>query len=238
MVRGFERKIHPPSVILKIDIRKVYDSVSWEFIYTTLHKMHFPEKFIGWIMECISSPKFSVLINGSPAGFFKSTRGLQQGDPISPYLFCLAMEVFLCLLEKEVERGNISLIPKCKCINLSHLIFADDLMIFSKVDAISLNSIEGVLHTFSSYSGLHVNRDKSSQIYANISIQDHDLLHGITGFSLGLLPMKYLGVPLIASKLTYQDCALILDHMRKRLAGWKTRPLSYVGKLTLIKSVL
>lgn len=189
-------------------------------------------------MECISSPKFSVLINGSLTGFFKSTRGLRQGDPISPYLFCLAMEVFPCLLEKEVERGNITLIPNCKCINLSHLIFADDLMIFSKTDAISLNSIEGVLYTFSSYSGLHVNRDKSSQIYVSISIQDRDLLRGITGFSLGLLPMKYLGVPLIASKLIYQDYAPILDRMRKWLAGWKTRPLSYANRLTLIKLVL
>lgn len=67
------------------------------------------------------------------------------------------MEVFSCLLENEVERSTISLIPKCKCINLSHLIFADDLMIFSKADVPSLNSIEGVLRTFSSISGRHVN---------------------------------------------------------------------------------
>lgn len=110
--------------------------------------MNFLEKFIGWILECIISPKFSVFINGSPMGFLKSTRGLRQGDLIFPYIFYLAMEVFSCLLEKEVERGTISLIPKWKCINLSHLIFVDDLIIFSKADSQSLNSIEGVLWIF------------------------------------------------------------------------------------------
>lgn len=131
----FDRKQHSPSMVLKIDIRKAYDSVSWDFLLMVLQKMNFPIQFIGWIMECITNPKFYVLINKSSTGFFQSTRGLRQGDPISPYLFCLVMEVFSCLIEKEVERGIISLIPKCKCINLSHLIFANDLMIFSRADA-------------------------------------------------------------------------------------------------------
>lgn len=192
VVRGFERKKHPPTVISKIDLRKEYDSISWEFIHMTLQKMNFLEEFIGWIMECITSPKFSILISGSPAGFFKSNRGLRQGVPISLYLFCLVMEVFSCLLEKELERGTISLITKCKCIQLSHLIFADDLMIFSKADSQSLNSIESVLRTFSLLSGLHVNQEKSSQIFTRVSIQDRDMLRGITGFLVGHLPMKFI----------------------------------------------
>lgn len=211
VVRGFDRKQHLLSVVLKIDLRKADDLVSWDFICLILQKMDFSHLFIGWIMECITSPIFFALINRSPTGFFQSNRGLRQRNPISSYLFCLAMQVFSCLIENEVERGTITLIPKCKCINLSHLIFADDLMIFSKTDANSLNSIENVLQKFSMLSRLHVNRGKSSQIFTGVSMQDRDNLVGITGFSVGHLPMKCLGVPLIFAKLSYQDCVPILD---------------------------
>lgn len=76
IARGFGRKSHSKSAILKIDLRKAYDSVSWEFIEEVLAKMNFLSQFIGWVMKCISSPRFLVLVNGSPKGFFQSTRGL------------------------------------------------------------------------------------------------------------------------------------------------------------------
>lgn len=72
VVRGFKRSNHSPTVIMKIDLKKAYDSVSWEFIEKTIEKMNFPHQFIGWVMACITSPKFSVMVNGSPAGFFRA----------------------------------------------------------------------------------------------------------------------------------------------------------------------
>lgn len=76
VVRDFERNNHPKDAILKIDIRKTYDSISWEFIKETLVKMNFPSYFVRWIMECITKLRFFVLVNGSPKGFFQSIRGL------------------------------------------------------------------------------------------------------------------------------------------------------------------
>lgn len=70
VAHSFERKSHAKAAILKIDLREAYDLVSWEFVRETLEKMNFPNQFIEWVMECISSPIFSVLINGSPKGFF------------------------------------------------------------------------------------------------------------------------------------------------------------------------
>ena len=85
-------------VLCKLDIEKAYDHVSWSFLLAVLKKMGFRERWIKRIDWCISIVKFSVLINGSPSGFFRSSRELRQGDPLFPYLFVIVMEVFSSML--------------------------------------------------------------------------------------------------------------------------------------------
>lgn len=238
VVRGFVRSSHTPKALFKIDLQKAYDSVSWVFVEKVLHKMNFPTWFVKWIRECITTPKYSILVNGSPAGYFEGTRGLRQGDPMSPYIFCLIMEILTNMIEKEVAAGHIKLISKCKATQLSHLAFANDLMIFSKADAGSLTTINTVLTTFAMVSGLEVNWSNSIQIFVGVPDHVQASLCPITNFGVGHLPVRYLGVPLISGKLSKSDCAPILKRIRKRVVGWKTRPLSYAGCLTLIKSVM
>lgn len=122
---------------------------------------------------------------------------MRQGDTLSLYLFCLAIEIFFSILEKEVHSGNITLIPKCRDIKLSHLIFVDDLMIFSKVDILSLETINRVLDIFSNISGLYINREKSTLILVDTSEEIEQQLLATTGFVKGNLPMKYLRIPLV-----------------------------------------
>ena len=71
-------------LVWKLDIEKTYDGISWEFLYQVLSRMGFGSRWMSWMKWCISTASFSVLINGSPAGFFPSSRGLRQGDPLSP----------------------------------------------------------------------------------------------------------------------------------------------------------
>ncbi|RVW39259.1 putative ribonuclease H protein [Vitis vinifera] len=94
-------------LICKLDIEKAYDSINWKFLMKVLRKMGFGSRWMDWMWWCISTAKFSILINGVPAGFFSNSKGLRQGDPLSPYLFVLGMEVLSTLIR---QGGRITLI--------------------------------------------------------------------------------------------------------------------------------
>jgi hypothetical protein len=118
---------------LKLDMSKAYDRVEWAFLETIMLKMGFNVSWVSMVMECVRTVSYSVLINGEPRGFFHPTRGLRQGDPISPYLFLLCAEGLNALLAKaalskkiqgiSISRGG----PK-----LTHLFFVDDSVLFCR----------------------------------------------------------------------------------------------------------
>ena len=97
-----------PRVICKLDIEKAYDHVNWHFLLYLLERCGFSGKWYQWIHFCISTVSFSILINGSPEGFFGSTRGIHQGDLLSPLLFVLIMEALSRMMTKAVEEGLLS----------------------------------------------------------------------------------------------------------------------------------
>ncbi|RVX07329.1 putative mitochondrial protein [Vitis vinifera] len=121
-------------VLCKLDIEKAYDRVSWSFLLAVLKEMGFGERWIKWIDWCISTVKFSVLVNGSPSVFFQSSRGLRQGDPLSPYLFVIAMEVFSSMMRRAISGGYLSGWKvsggRDEGMHISHLLFADDMKNF------------------------------------------------------------------------------------------------------------
>ena len=92
-------------VLCKLDIEKAYDHLNYNFLLFVMQRMGFGEKWTGWISWCISTTTFSVLINGTPSGFFNSSRGLSEGDPFSPYLFVIRMEALSRLIFRAVRGG-------------------------------------------------------------------------------------------------------------------------------------
>ena len=165
-----------------------------------------PATLLRCIKACITTPMFSICVNGELTGFFVSKRGVREGDPLSSFMFHIAMEAFSLSLSKAVLHPRFDLHPKCKQIKLSHLCFADDLFLFAKGNVDSVQITLDELAKFEAYSGMHVNKQKSAVFLAGIEDSVKATILGMTGFSLGSLPMKYLGVPLISSKLSHSDC--------------------------------
>ena len=115
---------------LKLDISKAYDRVEWNFLQGIMIKLGFPDKWIQWVMGCVTTPSFSILINGKEYGNIRPSRGIRQGDPLSPYLFLLCAEGFTSLLEKGELDGRIRGASICRRVpKISNLMFADDSII-------------------------------------------------------------------------------------------------------------
>ncbi|KAL2246078.1 UNVERIFIED_CONTAM: hypothetical protein Sindi_2876000 [Sesamum indicum] len=203
----------PPRCALKVDIRKAYDTVEWDFLLAVLQLFGFPPTFTRWIEECVTTTSFSIGLNGKPHGFFAGARGLRQGDPLSPYLFVLVMEALhLGFLQRIEQDMQFTYHWKCESSKVFQMGFADDLLLLCKADLDSIRVFKEGLDWFAELSGLRLNE--------------------------GHLPMRYLGLPLISSRLTISDCQPLISKIDARINGWEGISLSYAGRVQIIKSVL
>ncbi|XP_074291033.1 uncharacterized protein LOC141617784 [Silene latifolia] len=144
-------------------------------------------------MACITSPYYSLLVNGEVQGFFPGKCGLRQGDPLSPYIFVLCMKVLSRLLRTLPKVKNFSYHPKCVQLNLTHLIFADDLLIFTRGDLPSVKAVSDCLDQFSMLSGLVANNpSKTDLYYGGVAADVKDLILAATGFSEGKFPFRWV----------------------------------------------
>ena len=223
---------------LQVDLAKAYDKLDWDFLLNVLQAIKLPEVFIGWIKECFTTPTFSVAFNGELIGFFPGKKGLRQGDPISSLLFVLAMDV----LSKKLGRGLISQTfgphPDCCAPMITHLSFADDVLIFFDGKQDSIIGIMSILEEFQTGTGLGINTEKTALFLEGGSIQDNSLIADSFGLQLGSLPVRYLGVPLSSKKMTRQNYKPLFDKILSRFSSWTVRNLSFAGRLQLIQSVI
>ena len=228
-------------MVCKLDIEKAYDSISWEFLYQVMGRMGFSSRWLSWIKRCIPTASFSVLINGSPAGFFPSSKGLRQGDPLSPYLFVIGMKALSCLINRAVEgnylSGNRIKDGRGGDLVISHLLYADDTLIFSEANKDQLKYLSWILMWFEALSGLKINLNKSEIIPIG-PVDNAEELATELGCKIGSLPTSYLGLPLGAKHKALGVWDWIEERFRKRLASWKIQYISKGGRATLIRSTL
>ncbi|KAL9659551.1 hypothetical protein QQ045_024358 [Rhodiola kirilowii] len=168
LMAGYGRKNISERVAWKIDLRKAYDTVCWDFLDAMLHELKFPLKFISWVKMCVRSPSFSVLINGEFVNYFEGKRGLPQGNPLSPFLFLIAMEYLSRLLNRLDRKAWFYYHPKCHRIGLKHILFADDLFLFSSGRSSSIIAMKDCVEKFLRSSGLSINLAKSRVFVAGM----------------------------------------------------------------------
>ena len=245
LVNGYHKATVSERCAIKFDISKAFDTVKWSFITvkwsfitSVLLAMGLPAQFINWIKICISTAAFSVSVNGSLEGFFTSARGIRQGCSLSPYLYVILNNVLSKLLNKAAEEGQFSYHPRCQGVKLTHLSFADDILVFTNGTSDSLQGVLQVMETFAGMSGLYINAAKS-QMFAPGSNLDPLLLEAESkGITVGNLPIRYLGMPLTTKSLTAHDYEPLIDKVRGRMLSWSNKSLSFAGRLQLIKSVI
>nr|GEW36900.1 putative reverse transcriptase domain, reverse transcriptase zinc-binding domain protein [Tanacetum cinerariifolium] len=185
---------------------------------------------MDWIMKCVSTASFSINVNGVLHGYFKGKRDLRQGDSMSPYLFTLVMEFLTLMLKRKVTQdGMFQFHPTCERQEIIKVCFADDFFLFADANADSVQVICDALEDFKNCSGLVPSLSKSTIFFSNILSAVKNCILDIMPFEEGVLPVKYLGVPLISFGLFYEDFKILVERVKIKIEDWKNKSLSFAG---------
>ena len=222
-------------------MEKAYDRMEWPFIRQCLEQLGFHTQWINWLMECITSVSYSLLVNDEPTGMIHPTRGLRQGDPLSPYIFILCMEALSQALLQESMKPKTGIGFKIgpRLERIPCLFFADDCLLFCKVKTQACTRLKSLLDIFCSRSGQLINYYKSTLTFSSNATSHHrqvtTSIFNIThSDSLG----KYLGCPVFQNRpksTTFRD---LTDKAMMKLVGRKAKCLSKAGRSVLIQSHL
>ena len=224
----------------KLDMSKAYDRVEWNFLQAILLKLGFHRRWVNLIMLCVSSTSFTVMVNGVPNGYIKPSRGLRQGDPLSPYLFLLCAEGLSALIRKAEREQTIRGIAICRGgPRLSHLFFADDSVIFCRASQHEGEVLQNILKLYERASGQKINEEKTAFFFSkNTPSAVRSEILSMFGSSPATQFEKYLGLPPILGRSKKRAFNEIKDRIWKRLQGWKENLLSQAGREILIKAVV
>eukprot|EP00253_Pinus_taeda_P023191 PITA_23191 len=225
-----------PGMLLKIDLSKAFDSISWDYIQKNLRAFGFANAWIRWISNLISSSFFSILINGIPSSTFRPSRGLRQGDPLSPFLFIIMAEGLGRSINSAIRSQTLKGINLHRAPTISHQQFVDDNMIFGHSSVQEARTLNTLLDNFSKASGALINKVKSQIFFFNTHQTTQRVIARILGFSIASLPSKYLGAPLNSSAQKQSSWTSLLERLEAKLFLWTHRSLNMASRLVLIKA--
>ena len=224
---------------VKLDMAKAYDRVDWVYLQRMMLRLGFHEDFVSLVMRCVTLVSLSVRVNGVLTEPFRPTRGIRQGDPISPYLFLLCAEGLSSLLK---SRGPVYLSRGVRVgIHapwISHLLFADDCIVFSEASQRGASRLQEILDIYGRGSGQLVNRDKSAIFFSKNCLDEAKAeVRLALNIDTEVLAEKYLGLPTAMGRSTSEAFEFIPTRIKKLIGTWSGREASQAGREVLLKSV-
>ncbi|KAL5848336.1 hypothetical protein ACOSQ4_006349 [Xanthoceras sorbifolium] len=225
---------------IKLDMSKAYNKVEWPFIRGMMLKLGFSDSWIWKIMMCVSSVSYSYLINGEARDFLKPSRGLRQGDYLSPYLFLLCAEGLSSLFRSTEARGEIHGI---QCgqggPRISHLFFIDNNLVFLQASETECSAVTRILSAYEKASGQVINKDKSTVCFnKRLSCARQQQLRSCLGIKLMSTYDCYLELPSYVGASKHNLFNSIKDKVWRKLKMWLCKIFFAGGKEVLIKAVI
>lgn len=223
-----------PTLVLKLDFAKAFDSVSWDSLKKIMLNRGLPAQWCTWIDSLLLSSRSAVLVNGCPGPWFSCKRGLRQGDPLSPYLFLLVADVLQALLKKQCHVRH----PIVHDLPCAILQYADDTLILLRAASADVQCLKTTLDHFSAATGLHINYNKSTLVPMHVPEEDLPGYLATLGCVREGFPQTYLGLPLSHEKLRLSAFVPLISKFDRHLTGWQSRFLNHIGRTALVNSVL
>lgn len=223
-----------PTIVLKLDFVKAFDTVNWEGLRSVLQARGFSHKWIGWMFSILESSRSAVLVNGSPGPWINCRRGLRQGDPISPYLFLIVAET----LQRLIRGCSGIHHPTDDHLPCAVLQYADDTLIVLRDEVSDVVQLKEILDCFAALSGLHINYSKSTLVPIHMPDEVVKQCVQIVGCKRDSFPQPYLGLPLSVHKLPVSAFVPYIHKTDRFLSCWQANLLNTMGRAVLVNSVL
>jgi len=207
-------------ILLKLDINKAFDSVSWPFLLEVLNRLGFGPIWCDIISGLLCTSSTQILLNGSPGEKIYHQRGLRQGDPLSPMLFILVMDVLCHLIRKAVDERMLQPLSR-RALQHRISLYADDVVLFLRPSASDIEITLDILQLFGKASGLTTNLQISNVVPIQCTEDDKVFLQESLPCQISEFACKYLGVPLSPHKITKAQVQPIIEKIADRLPSWK-----------------
>jgi hypothetical protein len=231
-VKNLATRLHKsktPTLLFKLDIRKAFDNVRWDFLMDLLQKRGFPSRFRNWIIALLTTSSSRILLNGVAGRPIRHGRGLRQGDPLSPLLFVIAIDPLAHILEKATSVGLLHKI-RGRHAKIRTSLYADDAAVFLAPIKEDIQNLASILLDFGEVTGLCTNFQKSSVVPIRCGDVDlDDILQGMPA-TRASFPLRYLGLPLSVRALKRVDFLHLEDKCVGKLPTWNGKLITTAGR--------
>lgn len=225
---------------LKLDMSKAYDRIEWKFLHDILHKMGFNSWWIHLILQYVSTGNYTIVHGEFDIGPIKPSRGLRQGDPLSPYLFIICSEGLSAMIKQYETNKWLHEIKICRRAPIiSHMLFADDSYLYCKADSNEASRVIELLGSYEKASGQRINRGKSTVFYsANVMQYNKDSLYQILQIPEADVNARYLGLLNIFGRNKAVIFSYLKDRVTTCIQKWNEKCISRPSKEILVMSVV